>query len=65
MLRLRDKVKEMDIGLIRVDGTVTHDLIEEAGLSSELGHTEALRWVYSYRVPFPDVRYYSYEELIV
>jgi hypothetical protein len=61
-LGLQDKVKELEIGLVRLDGTVVQDVVEAAERGTDAGHAETGRWFYS--VPFLGVRYYDYEELL-
>ena len=63
LLGLRDKVKEVETGLVRLDGTVVQYVVEETEQNPGIGHAATARW--SYWVPFPGVRYYSYEELLL
>jgi len=63
MLGLQEKVKELEIGLVRLDGTVVQDVVEAAERGSDPDHPETAHYFYS--MPFPGVRYYHYEELLV
>jgi hypothetical protein len=63
LLGLPDKVKEVEIGLVRVDGTAAQDVVAAAERGTDAGHAETGHWFYS--VPFPGVRYYDYEELLL
>ena len=63
MLGLQEKVKELEIGLVRLDGTAIQDVVEAAERGTAPGHAEVAHWFYS--MPFPGVRYYHYEELLL
>ena len=65
VLGLQDKVEveEVEIGLVRLDGTVVQDVVEAAARGTGPGHAQTAHW--SYNVPFPGVRYYYYEELLL
>jgi len=63
MLGLQEKVKELEISLVRLDGTVVQDVVEAAERGSDPGHPESAYWFYS--MPFAGVRYYHYEELLI
>jgi hypothetical protein len=60
VLELRDTVEVVEIDLVRLDETVIQDVIEAAERGSDPGYAETAHW--SYSVPFPGVRYYSYED---
>ena len=63
VLELQDMVEVMEIDLVRLDEKVVQDVVEAvevAERSSDLGHAETGHLFYS--VPFPGVRYYSYED---
>lgn len=62
LLGLLDKVKEIEIGLVQVEGTAAQDVLAAVERGTEAGHAETGPWFYS--VPFPGVRYYDYEELL-
>ena len=63
LLELQAKVKGVESGLVRLDGTVVQYVVQETEQSPEPGHAETGRW--SYWAPFPGVRYYYYEELLL
>jgi len=60
VLELRDTVEMVEIDLVRLDEAIVQDVIEAAQRGSAPGHAETSHW--SYSVPFPGVRYYSYED---
>ena len=60
VLELQDMVEVVEIDLVRLDETVVRDVVEAAERGSDPGHAETSHW--SYSVPFPGVRYYSYED---
>ena len=63
LLGLQAKVKEVESGLARLDGTAVQYVVEETEQSPAPVHAETGRW--SYWAPFPGVRYYYYEELLL
>lgn len=60
VLELQDMAEVVEIDLVRLDETVVQDVVEAAERGLDLGHAETSHW--SYSVPFPGVRYYSYED---
>lgn len=60
VLELQDMVEVVEIDLVRLNETVIQDVVEAAERSSDPGHAETGYLFYS--VPFPGVRYYSYED---
>lgn len=60
VLELQDMVEVVEIDLVRLDETVVQDIVEAAERGSDPGYAETSHW--SYSVPFPGVRYYSYED---
>jgi len=65
MLDLLEQIKEVEIGSVRLDGTVAWRVIEKVEPDPDPGHLQTARVCYGYRMPFPGVRCYSYEELIL
>ena len=65
MLDLLEQIKEVEIGSVPLDGTVAWRVIEKAEPDPDPGHLQTARVSYAYRMPFPGVRCYSYEELIL
>jgi hypothetical protein len=65
VLEWQDKVKEVAIGAVRLDAAVAQCLVDEAESGADPTHAKTVRSIYSYKVPFPGVRYYSFEELLL
>jgi len=62
VLGLQDKLEEVEIDLVWLDGTVVEDVVEAAERGPAPGHARTAHWFYS--MPSPGVRYYHYEELL-
>ena len=60
VLELQDIVEVVEIDLVRLDERVVQDVVEAVERGSDPGHAETGPMFYS--VPFPGVRYYSYED---
>jgi len=60
VLELQDMVEVVEIDLVRLDEKVVQDVVEAAERGSDPGHAETSHW--SYSVPCPGVRYYTYED---
>jgi hypothetical protein len=60
VLELQAIVEVVEIDLVRLDEKVVQDVVEAAERGSDPGHAETGHLFYS--VPFPGVRYYSYED---
>jgi hypothetical protein len=63
VLGLQDKLEEVEIDLVRLDRTVVEDVIEAAERGSDPDHPRTAHWFYS--MPFPGVRYYHFEDLLI